>query len=588
MKKLLLLIAIIFPFCSANSIDLVRADIHADALHNGQSLVLKQIGFDALKGDGVVVGIIDAGFDYTHPAFFDPERKVLRIKRVWEQSSTLENAVAPADFGYGLELTTQESILAAGGDIESNSHGNHVVATIAGADTTLYSKFVGIAPEADIVLVSKGAYQRGNQNLLDAIKYIFNYAKSVGKPCVINMSLGNQAGPHDGTSSFDQALAELQGEGLIIVGSAGNHNLEKFHLGYEFTGSSDAPLQTFIDYHSSPSATNNTGDVEIWGEKGFNYKLNLICYNTMTKSVTETLCALTDISGVNGEEYPYEDATGIQTLSFSKNITGNLLVASEVSPLNGKLHVVISSRITNIRNNYALAIQVVPLSEGMLNIWADGTHLGLTDKLQPGFTDADNELTICEIGGTSRDIISVGAYTTRNTYYLYNDSQEYLLSSEKEGELTTFSSHGITPDGRYKPEVTAPGCLTVSALSTNDQTQQLLAYAYDYNGKNYKYGYMQGTSMATPVVAGVVALMLQVNPNLTPQQAKDILVATSRENIKKVDALAAVEKVAETSGISAIQNVGSENPDSYNISGQRVSMNYRGIVIKGGRKILQQ
>ncbi len=584
----------IFLFCvvAAHAIDRVRADIQVEALHNGQSMILKQAGFDALKGNGVVVGIIDAGFDYTHPAFYDPQRKTLRIKRVWEQYTTREDAQSPADYNYGLELTTPEEILAAGGDYEGNSHGNHVVATIAGADTTLYSKYVGIAPEADIVLVSKKEYERGNQNILDGIKYIFDYAKSVGKPCVINMSLGNQAGPHDGTSIFDQTLTELQGEGLIIVGSAGNHIQEKFHLGWDFADKDDAPLQTFVDFHSTPTVSNYGGDIEFWGEKGLDYKVNLVCYNSTTKSIIETLCVLEGMASVNGKEYPDENAEDVQAVSFSKNITGKLLVASEVSPLNGKLHVVISSRVTNLRNNYALGLQIIPLSKGKLNIWADGGKLGLSDKVQgkqqAGFTDADSDLTICEIGGTARDIISVGAYTTRNTYYLYNDSQEYSLSYETEGALSSFSSYAITPDGRSKPEVTAPGCLTISALSSNDYGTKLVAHAYDYNDKNYQYGYMQGTSMATPVVTGVIALMLQANPNLTPQQAKEILVSTARENIKKVNALAAVEQVVQANGIAPImQNSECRMQNYFNLAGQRVGKDYRGIVIKSGKKIKQ-
>lgn len=580
----------LFCICAAHAIDIVRADIQVEALHNGQSMILKQAGFDALKGNGVVVGIIDAGFDFTHPAFFDSLRKDYRIKRVWVQGFTANEESMPADFNYGTELKTRDEIISFGGDFEGNSHGNHIVATIAGADTTLYSKYIGIAPEADIVLVSKKEYERGNQNILDGIKYIFDYAKSVGKPCVINMSLGNQAGPHDGTSAFDQALTELQGEGLIIVGSAGNHIQEKFHLGWDFAGKEDAPIKTFVDFHVTPSPTNSRGDIEFWGEKGFDYQLNLICYNSVTKAVVETLSAFAGAESVNGLEYPDEENSATAAISFSKNISGKLLVSSEISPLNGKVHVVISSRVTNLRNNYALGVEIVPLSKGKLNIWADGGSLGLSDKIQgkpqAGFTDADSDLTICEIGGTARDIISVGAYTTRNTYSLLNDPQEYFLS-ETEGELSSFSSYAITPDGRSKPEVTAPGCLTISALSSNDNGTQLLAYTYEYNGNTYKYGYMQGTSMATPVVAGIVALMLQANPNLTPQQAKEILVSTARENIKKVDALAAVEKVVQTSGIAPImQNAESRMQDSYNLAGQRVGKDYRGIVIKGGKKVL--
>ncbi len=59
------------------------------------------------------------------------------------------------------------------------------------------------------------------QSITDGIKYIYDYAESVGKPCVINMSLGYHIGPHDGTSTFDRICDELQGEGRLFGRSFG-------------------------------------------------------------------------------------------------------------------------------------------------------------------------------------------------------------------------------------------------------------------------------------------------------------------------------------------------------------------------------
>ncbi|MCF0197719.1 MAG: S8 family serine peptidase [Bacteroidaceae bacterium] len=571
MRKLLCAALLCLVSLSVSAIDLVRRDLGIDALHRA-----------SLLGSGVVVGVIDGGFDYTHPAFLSADRTTLRISRVWEQGTTAtEDLQAPAGFSYGVELTTPEAILGAKGDISDNSHGSHVTAIIAGADTTQASRLVGLAPEAEIVLVSKADYQRGNQNILDGIRYVWEYAQSVGKPCVINMSLGNQAGPHDGTSAFDRALADFQQEGLVLVGSSGNHHKDDFHLSAVFASSDDAPLQTFVDYRTAPTAENALGDVEIWGRPGANFAVRLLCYNTKTKTATETLSVFEGLGTENGAENTAEP--GAQTVAFASNLKGELLVASEVNAANGCLHVMISSRITNVRNGYALGLQVIPLSAGEVNVWADNVYLGLSSKNIEGFSAADHQLTLCEIGGTSDDIISVGAYATRTTYRLLGESQDRTLDGETEGVLCSFSSVGPTPDGRAKPEVTAPGCLTLSAVSSHDNSGTVLSgHAYDYNDLTVRYGYMQGTSMAAPVVSGVVALMLQANPTLTTATAKQLLMETARESIAKVDAQAAVQLAT---GVTAVTG-GASSAVRYNLQGQRVGRNYRGIVIMNGKKII--
>jgi hypothetical protein len=179
-------------------LNLARQEAGTDQIHKGTSLP------QAYTGEGVVVGVVDAGFDYMHAAFRRPDDGQLRIKRVWEQGTqTLDGATAPTKYGYGIELNTPELIEKAQGDSDTNSHGTHVAAIAAGSDAYKEGTYVGNAPDADIVLVALDLNESTNADISNAVQYIFDYADEVGKPCVVNLSLGNQDGPHDGTSTFD-------------------------------------------------------------------------------------------------------------------------------------------------------------------------------------------------------------------------------------------------------------------------------------------------------------------------------------------------------------------------------------------------
>ena len=168
------------------------------------------------------MGIVDAGFDYTHPAFRHPVDGSLRIARVWEQGTeSFEGCHAPEGFGYGIEMTEAADILRAQADATINSHGTHVAAIASGSDTYMEGTWQGTAPGADIVLVSLDQSVTTQADITNAVQYIFDYATEVGKPCVVNLSLGNHDGPHDGTSFFDRMADGMQGPGRLIVGAAG-------------------------------------------------------------------------------------------------------------------------------------------------------------------------------------------------------------------------------------------------------------------------------------------------------------------------------------------------------------------------------
>ena len=177
-------------------------------------------------GKGVVVGIIDTGLEFTHVNFRDADGN-LRIKRVWKQGGT--GGAAPQKFGYGVEYNTADQIKAAVYDTPSQTHGTHVTGIAAGSERT--TNLYGVAPDADIVFVSFG---ESNADIANAIRYIFDYADEVEKPCVINMSLGSHQGPHDGTSALDRVIDSMVGPGRIIVGACGNEGQNKLHINKKF------------------------------------------------------------------------------------------------------------------------------------------------------------------------------------------------------------------------------------------------------------------------------------------------------------------------------------------------------------------
>lgn len=494
-------------------LDVARPEAGADKAAAGTGLA------QTYTGRGVVVGIVDAGFDYTHAAFRDADGR-LRISRVWEQSSTATgNYHAPEKYGYGIELASAADIENAGGDIRNNSHGTHVTGIAAGSDSYMDGAWTGVAPEADIVLVSMGETSRDNVNLTNAISYIFDYADAEGKPCVVNLSLGNHAGPHDGTSTFDVIADRLQGPGRLIVGSAGNHRSDRFHVMRTFGSAGDEPLRTFVDFKTSVSASSAGGDIEIWGSEGAEFEVTLSAYSLSNKNDVETVVV-----------YPSGEA--VQSVSLGRNLVGTVTVASEVSPLNGKPHVMLTSALTAIRSKYALVITVTPKSSGQVDVWADNLKVGLTSNDIEGFSGPAGESTICEIGGTAQRILSVGAYTTRNEYTILGETTARTLNEQPDA-ISSFSSCGPTADGRLKPEVTAPGCYIISAVSQNDASGTLvLAQSHNDGMRDYQYGYMQGTSMAAPFVTGTVALWLQACPTLTPEQLKDVVKATARQDAR--------------------------------------------------------
>jgi len=216
--------------------------------------------FTGLTGKGVIIGIIDTGIDIHHPFFFTTtEPKRPRIFRIWDQGLEPQGVDKSPDANllsggatYGVEYDQGRIVAGLGGvgdfrHRDTHGHGTHVASIAAGNGQDKF-KFIGVAPEADLIIVKHadlekipqvGGVEVSKEKLFrDAVAYILNVTKNVfdNRPVVINASLGNQIGPHDGlTADEDFLTATFDGvPGRCFVAGVGNDGASAQHASINF------------------------------------------------------------------------------------------------------------------------------------------------------------------------------------------------------------------------------------------------------------------------------------------------------------------------------------------------------------------
>lgn len=499
-----------------STMDNARTLTNVNQVHSGTGLP------QAYTGNGVIVGVIDSGFDYTHPNFKIVNTSQPKISRVWEQVNT--SGSAPLGFNYGTGFLGATDILNRMRDKVDQSHGTHVAGIAAGTGgISSNSNLRGVAFDSELVMVSTNFTDQG---IADGLYYIFNHAMNNNKPAVVNMSLGKHIGPHDGTSSFDQYCNSIVGNGRIIVGSAGNEGSDLLHLGKTFSSSSNT-LLSFVKFNSS-SSTNGVSSIDIWGEVGRNFSVAVNIYNTNNNTYEAYTPYINTASGTSS------------TSTLNYNLYDNdplfpdlctVQVSYErINTQNSKPHVQIFINNSNQDDNYKYVLLEIIANDGTVNSWCPScTFNNLTYALP--VQSGDTNMTVGEIGGTGNSIISVGAYTSKNTWTSFSSVNQTAPSFSNIGAIAPFSSKGPTADGRIKPDITAPGNILASSVSRFDSnyisTSPRTVSGLTDGTNTWWYGMMEGTSMAAPMVTGIIALWLQANPNLTVAQIKTILQNTS-------------------------------------------------------------
>lgn len=543
----------------ARQIDSARYFIRVDSVHWGTGLPMP------LTGKGVIIGIDDDGYDYTHPAFYDTTGTKLRIRRAWHQ---MLDGTPPEGYSYGAEFPDTASILERKFDMDDfGSHGTMVASIAAGSGlgSTNNSRYRGIAYESDLVLVTcPTTYEDWRSmnmtTIIDAFNYIFTYAQSEGKPAVINASLGSQLGPRDGSSLFSQACDNLTGPGRILVFSAGNEGAQSNHLQKSFSAT-DTVISTLVPNLKVDGGLNKNY-IEIWGDSLQSFCLQFGMYKNGTLQSDTTV-------------YCLDNSSKSFFLIGSDNDTCYITLTTKLQEYNNKPH---ASVDLFSRSNDTLCLRVLA-SSGDVHLWQEyfdeswNTYYGKFVGNGTWATAGDGEYTIGEMGCT-KSAITVGSYVSRITWRNLQNQVYYNRSNTAQGSLSTFSSIGPSLDNRMKPDISAPGSMIAVATSSYDQSlvpggssaiTLVAKHTSPRNGRDYYYAVGQGTSFSSPLVCGVVALMLQVNPNLSPDMVKDILYSTairdnfttpspdpSRWGAGKLNAYAAIKETILQAGAVAI------------------------------------
>jgi subtilisin family serine protease len=459
--------------------------------------------FAGLNGAGVIVGNVDTGVDYHHDNFKDAGGNS-RILKIWDQTNGA--GPAPAGFAYGTEWNQASFNSLASTAKDTFGHGSHTMGTAAGDGSAVGTAgsapaftYAGMAPMADIIAVDasvSGSFS--TTGVLDGINYIMQQATAFGKNAVVNVSVGGQFGPKDGTSSFETAVDALCGPGKMVVFSAGNDRGLPIHAEWV---NGNPPITMGIS-GTSTSATN----VQLNGYYEATEQMNV----TITTPNSTVVGPIT--LGGNSTTATANGSVHIEN-GFTLTATGDKQVFISLSG-------------TNLAMAGTWTITLTPVIIGAANceldLWRTFSSVSNCVFLagnQPG-EELINALA------TGYNTLAAGAWVTRQNWTdcraaNWNDPPNATAGQPGIGNIANFSSPGPTRDGRFKPDVSAPGAEIISVRSGDTALGACTGPNFSLPGQAHIVN--QGTSMSAPFVTGAVALLFAKYGALTPSQVQTLI-----------------------------------------------------------------
>ena len=522
-------------------LDVTPAAINAESAYRGEQLP------QAYTGRGVVVGVADIGLDFTNPMFKDADGQT-RIRQVWD----IYTGGTDGYKGIGTLYTTPEALAAVRGTSDSTQyHGTHVAAIAAGS-AACGGCYQGIAHEADIVMSQtflsgytqeqylkmitslNAALKAGTDSLIYdvanskialssameamAIKHIMDYAAEHGQPCVVNCSFGSQQRLTDDTSVEEELFNSLTGPGRIIVCSAGNYS---DGIVYKIKDAEERlDEQLWLKSSLTPTLTlRSTGD--------FTLKLRPDIDGADTLTITSA--SIRQAGSTGRKDSAYIDGSimrGGWLYTMSRAYAGTFPEQTAYA---------ISLTLPTPTSAYRTPSVAIVVEGDMVELMGQWNALTF-NRLNAGNYVSNAPYTVSK-PSVYAEVISVGLTSHRDSVTnLAGKRTTYAYNGNELGQVVSWSGTGPTLDGRMKPDVVAPGHNIISAINGNlvqtamtDNFKNLLVDTVVVDGHAYYWKAESGTSMSAPVMTGAIALWLQANPQLTPDDVRQVLAHTARQ-----------------------------------------------------------
>lgn len=402
-----------------------------------------------LFGAGTIVGIVDSGIDYRHPAFRKPDGTT-RIIGIWDQSIEgnpptgyrTGNFYSEEQINEALAKGSAEAALSILPSVDLSGHGTHVAGIACGNQ--------GVAPQADIAVVKlgnilPGSFPRTTQ-LMEAVDYLIRLGIRRNQPVAVNLSFGNNYGGHDGSSLLETFLDNISNLGRnVIVCGTGNEGASGKHVNGRLINGERQTIEFAVSEYEPAM------NLQIWKSYVDQFRISLI-------------------SPGNDRIGPLDQRLGVQRFRLGR--TNLLVYFGEPAPYNRDQEIYIEMLpVQDYIEEGIWKIELTPerIVVGRYDLWLPvaGAVGNQTRFLFP------SETTTLTIPSTAFKVLSVGAYDTA-----YEN-------------LAPFSGRGYTRTGQVKPDLTAPGVNIESASPGGGSTMR------------------SGTSMATPYVTGAAVLLME-------------------------------------------------------------------------------
>lgn len=488
--------------------------VHNDVtpVHNGISPLLQPY-----TGKGVVVGVIDTGNDIVHPDFKDTIGNT-RIYRIWDQVTN-----------QYWDSTSINNNTCTHTDYDGVDHGTHV-AGIAAGNGLAVNNYCGVAPEATVVAVASD-FSAPNWLLtvVDAAAYIFDVADSLNMPCVINASIGDYFGSHDGTDPAAKLIDSLVNykPGRAFVAAAGNAGFFNWHVNQVVDADT---ASSYLKYNGSSSLGFGSVFYEVWSDtvdfNGVDYAFGA---NLPNGNFEER--GRTPFFNIKNRLGNFTD-----TIKNGLNIIAVVETYAELQGDKYLLQVLLNEPDSNTYN-----FSILSTGSGQFDFWSTSL-LGTSDIVESGlptvtqyppiahYTKPDSSQTMVSSFQCLPNLLTVANFVNRKTYLDVDSIVRVVPVSP--GERAISSSLGPNRRGFLKPDIGATGDYTIgpnsaAVIAANMSAGPIARERVAFGAMHRRNG---GTSMASPVVAGVVALYFEKCSNATMAEVKNAILSTSKQD----------------------------------------------------------